>query len=93
VFDARCQACHGAYFKDPTQGRSVYAMPQAPGTFALELKYKGQKPALLEERTDLTPEFVAFYVRHGGGFMPPLRPTEVSDADLKSLCAYLARKR
>jgi hypothetical protein len=69
-------------------------MPQAPGTYALELKYKGQKPALLEERTDLTPESVAAFVRHGGGgFMPPFRPTEVSAEDLRALGAYLSRKR
>jgi mono/diheme cytochrome c family protein len=92
VFDARCQACHGAYSKP--QGVSVFTMPQMPGTYTLELKYKGQKPALLEERTDLTPEAVAVFVRHGGGgFMPAFRPTEVSDEDLKALGAYLARKR
>jgi mono/diheme cytochrome c family protein len=65
-----------------------------PGTFALELRYKGAKPALLEERTDLTPEAVAAFVRHGGGgFMPPFRPTEVSDDDVKAVGAYLSRKR
>ena len=65
-----------------------------PGTFALELRYKGKKPALLEERTDLTAEAVAAFVRHGGGgFMPPFRPTEVSNEDLEALGAYLARKR
>jgi len=89
VFDARCRACHGAYAK----GDKALAM-QVPGTFALQLRYKGQKTALLEERTDLTPEAVAAFVRHGGGgFMPAFRPTEVSDEDLKALGAYLARKR
>jgi (+)-pinoresinol hydroxylase len=92
VFDARCQVCHGAYSKP--QGIAVFVMPQMPGTYVLEMRYKGQKPALLEERTDLTPEAVAAFVRHGGGgFMPPFRPTEVSDEDLKALGAYLSRKR
>ena len=92
VFEARCQICHGAYTKP--QGVSVFSMPQMPGTYALELKYKGQKPALLEERTDLTAEAVAVFVRHGGGgFMPAFRPTEVSEEDLKALGAYIARKR
>ena len=63
------------------------------GTIALELKYKGQVPAMLEERKDLTPEVVAFFVRRGSGIMPPFRPTEVSGEDLKALGAYLARKR
>jgi (+)-pinoresinol hydroxylase len=89
VFDARCRACHGAQ----AQGKPNLAA-QVPGTFALELRYKGKKPALLEERTDLTAEAVAAFVRHGGGgFMPPFRPTEVSNEDLKALGAYLARKR
>ena len=92
VFDSRCQACHGAYSKP--QGMATFVMPQSPGTYALEMKYKGQKPALLEERTDLTPESVAAFVRHGGGgFMPPFRPTEVSAEDLRALGAYLSRKR
>ncbi len=93
VFDARCRACHGSYSKGKAPGNAALAM-QVPGTFALQLRYKGQKTALLEERTDLTPEAVAAFVRHGGGgFMPAFRPTEVSDEDLKALGAYLARKR
>jgi mono/diheme cytochrome c family protein len=94
VFDARCRACHGqAYSTGKAQSDGALAL-QVPGTYALGLRYKGQKPALLEERTDLTPEVVAIFVRRGGGgFMPPFRPTEVSDEDLKALGAYLARKR
>jgi (+)-pinoresinol hydroxylase len=93
VFDARCRACHGTYPKNKPAGNTGLAM-LVPGTFALELRYKGTKPALLEERTDLTPEAVAAFVRHGGGgFMPPFRPTEVSDEDLKAVGAYLSRKR
>jgi len=90
VFDARCRACHGA-FPRGSHGNDALAM-QVPGTYALELRYQGKLPARLEERTDLTPQAVASFVRHGGGgFMPPFRPTEVSDADLKALGAYLAR--
>ena len=82
VFDARCRACHGTYPKGGPPGSDALA-GLVPGTLALQLRYKGQKPALLEERTDLTPEAVAVFVRHGGGgFMPPFRPTEVSDEDL-----------
>jgi mono/diheme cytochrome c family protein len=93
VFEARCQVCHGAYSKNPSQGSSIYASPEMPGTVALEMRYKGQKPALLEERRDLTPELVAIFVRRGGGgAMPAFRPTEVSNDDLKALGAYLARK-
>ena len=91
VFDARCRTCHGAYAK--TQGPNSL-VTQVPGTYALELRYKGKLPAMLEERTDLTPQAVATFVRRGGGgIMPPFRPTEVSDEDLKALGAYIARKR
>jgi hypothetical protein len=41
---------HGAYSKNPSQGSSIYASPEMPGTVALQMRYKGQKPALLEER-------------------------------------------
>lgn len=93
VFDARCRACHGAYEKKPSQSTSIYALPPMSGTVALEIKYKGEKPALLEERTDLTPDVVAFFVRNGSGVMPPFRPTEVSDDDLEALGAYLSRQQ
>ena len=88
VFQARCNLCHGDYPKDIKPGM----VPMA-GTQALKAKYKGSKPALLEQRTDLTPELVRFYVRHGQGIMPFFRPTEVSDADLDAIAAYLTRKR
>ena len=89
VFQARCNLCHGAYDKDigPAQGAPM------TGTQALEAKYHGAKPALLEQRTDLTPELIRFYVRHGSGVMPFMRKTELGDADLDALVAYLTRKR
>ena len=86
VFQARCEACHGALPPGQTAG-----LPAMPGTAALSLKYKNAKPAELERRTDLTPEFVALFVRKGAGIMPPFRPTELSNDDLKALGAYLAR--
>jgi len=92
VFQARCQACHGNYPKDrATVG--LLNLPPMPGTRALEAKYQGNKPALLEERTDLTPDVVSVFVRQGTGSMPFFRPTEVSNEELKALGAYLSRKR
>lgn len=94
VFQSRCYVCHGPYSKNSSVGSSIYASPEMPGTVALEARYKGQKPALLEERRDLTPEVVKAFVRRGGGgAMPAFRPTEVSSQDLGALGAYLARKR
>ncbi|HEY7673260.1 MAG TPA: cytochrome c [Gammaproteobacteria bacterium] len=77
VFDHWCAPCHG-------DG------PGKPGTAALNALYKGQKPALLEERTDLVPELTKQFVRTGVSVMPFFRKTEISDSDLEALAAYLA---
>ena len=66
--------------------------PRHPGTQALEALYKGAKPAALEQRTDLVPELTRSFVRNGVSVMPPFRKTEISDADLEALAAYLAPK-
>ena len=89
VFQARCRICHGAIPKVVVPG----GIPPMPGTQALQARYKGAKPALLEQRTDLTPEFVRAIVRNGINSMPFFRPTEVTDSDLAALGAYLSRKR
>jgi mono/diheme cytochrome c family protein len=86
VFDGHCRTCHAAASSSATRGFF-------PGTYTLELRYKGKLPAALEERTDLTADRVAAVVRHGGGgFMPPLRPTELNDEELKAVAAYLSRR-
>jgi (+)-pinoresinol hydroxylase len=77
VFDYWCATCHGP-------GR-------LPGTDALQAKYKGTKPALLSERTDLIPAVTKTFVRKGVSIMPFFRKTEISDSDLDALAAYLAR--
>jgi mono/diheme cytochrome c family protein len=64
--------------------------PKHPGTQALEALYKGSKPAPLEQRTDLVPTITQTFVRTGVSVMPPFRKTEISDADLAALAAYLA---
>ena len=80
VFQYWCATCHGAG-------------PGHPGSDALRAKYHGAKPGLLEERTDLTPEQVHFFVRHGVSIMPFFRKTEISDVDLDAIGAYLARSK
>ncbi len=62
-----------------------------PGTVALDVKYKGSKPGLLSERTDLIPPVTKTFVRKGVSVMPFFRKTEIGDADLDALAAYLAR--
>jgi len=62
-----------------------------PGTLALQAKYKGALPALLDKRTDLTPALIKMYVRNGITVMPTFRKTEISDAELDAIAAYLTR--
>jgi mono/diheme cytochrome c family protein len=82
-FDYLCAPCHGAGIGD--DGRAML-----PGTDALRIKYRGELPALLEERTDLTPEALRVFVRRGVFSMPPFRPTEITDAEIDEIAAYLA---
>jgi len=89
LFRERCAACHAPV---PENMIGPPYMPPMPGTFALRARYQGAKPAELEERTDLTPEFVKAIVRNGLNSMPPFRPTELSNDDLDALGTYLARK-
>jgi (+)-pinoresinol hydroxylase len=77
-FQKFCSVCHG-------EG------PGIPGTLALQAKYKGSRPALLEKRTDLKAAFIKFCVRNGISVMPSFRKTEVSEADLDAIMEYLAR--
>ena len=77
VFEKWCAPCHG-------DGAGK------PGTAALQALYKGVKPALLEERTDLVPELTKAFVRNGVSVMPFFRKTEITDAELDALAAYLA---
>lgn len=80
VFNNWCSACHS---RGPQN---------APGTASLQNKYQGSLPAALQDRRDLTPDFVKFFVRNGVAMMAPLRKTEVSDADLDALAAYLTQR-
>ena len=79
VYDYWCRTCHG-------EG------DQYPGTVALGVKYRGQVPAVLENRTDLVPGFVEALVRTGISVMPFFRKTEISDQDLDALALYLTAR-
>jgi mono/diheme cytochrome c family protein len=85
VYEYWCATCHGT-------GLGLPGFDALPGTQQLGLKYRGTNISpLLEERTDLVPEFVKVIVRQGVSFMPHFRKTEISDADLDALTAYLTR--
>lgn len=77
VYARWCVHCHAA-------GRGN------PGTQSLQVKYNGRLPAVLLERTDLTAEAIAVFVRQGVLSMPPFRKTEITDAELAALSAWMA---
>jgi mono/diheme cytochrome c family protein len=78
VYDKWCTPCHGA-----GEGK--------PGTISAAALYKGSKPAVLAERTDLTGAGIKTVVRSGMYIMPRFRKTEVSDAELDAIIAFLTR--
>jgi mono/diheme cytochrome c family protein len=77
VYDEWCATCHA-----DSLGLA--------GTLALQTKYQGAIPAALALRTDLEPEVVEYFVRNGVAWMAPFRKTEVSDAQLAAIGAYLS---
>jgi (+)-pinoresinol hydroxylase len=80
VYERWCAACH-----DPGI--------MHPGTHALMVKYPGGQRAsgVISEWTDLPATYVSYMVRHGMSVMPPFRKTEITDAELGALAAYLSR--
>jgi (+)-pinoresinol hydroxylase len=88
VFQRHCAACHGLGRGDDSEPASLL-----PGTLALRLKYRGEIPTLLEQRTDLSPAVLRVFLRNGVGSMPPFRPTTVTDDDIEAIAAFLARGR
>ena len=78
VYDKWCAPCH-----DPGI--------EHPGTLALGAKYEGVKSGEILEWTDLRPDITTSFVRTGISVMPFFRKTEISDAELEALAAYLAR--
>ena len=82
VFRKVCAPCHGA-------GPGNDGSPMLPGTAKLQAKYQGAVPAALEKRRDLTAEALRVFVRNGVGAMPRFRKTEISDADIDAMAAWL----
>jgi mono/diheme cytochrome c family protein len=78
-----CATCHAG---DPREGGRYL-----PGTASLIAKYKGTRPGSLEERTDLTAPYVKLVIRRGSQGMPFFRKTEIPDAEMEDIAAYLAR--
>lgn len=83
LFERHCAACHGA-------DRGDFGRAMLPGTDALRIKYQGRLPALLTERTDLTAPVIKAFVRTGTWSMPPFRKSEISDAEIDVISAYIS---
>lgn len=79
VFNRNCAACHADGLK-------------FAGTMALAAKYEGSLPAALEQRKDLTPDVVRYFVRNGVSIMPGYRKSQITDKQLDELAAYLSKK-
>ena len=78
VYEHWCAPCHAAG-------------PGHPGTQGLQIKYRDTDTnPVLVDRTDLTAEVVKVFVRQGVLSMAPFRKTEITDAELDALAAFLA---
>lgn len=83
VYNFWCSPCHA-----PGPGH--------PGTQSLQIKYRDSStpiPSVLEERDNLTPEFVKTIVRNGVMSMAPFRKTEISDSELEAIAIYLSNRK
>jgi cytochrome c5 len=76
VFDHYCTHCHGA--------------GDGPGTLQLS-RTRGKDKAQLSQRTDLAPDYIEYIVRHGLRSMPPFTPSDLTEAKLKALVAFLTK--
>jgi mono/diheme cytochrome c family protein len=77
LYDKTCALCHDA------RGHAA----------TLIGKRLGKEKAVLTERTDLQPQYIAYAVRHGVGSMPWYRRAELTDVELASVSAYLTQKK
>jgi (+)-pinoresinol hydroxylase len=77
VYQKWCTPCHGAGLGKPATSAAAA---------------HGVNPAVLDQRTGLTPKMIESAVRHGTNFMPRFRKTEISNADLAAIVAYLVHK-
>ncbi len=77
VYQKWCTPCHGTGLGKP--GTSAAAS-------------HGVQPAVLEQRQDLNAKVIESAVRKGVSIMPRFRKTEVSDADLAAIVAYLMHR-
>src|SRR5690348_1386276 len=80
------------------QGKRLYnhicVYCHSPGVWGTNRlsKRMDKEHAVLENRTDLSAGSIQTIVRTGIGSMPPLRKSELTDADVAAIAAYLTRQ-
>jgi len=80
------------------QGKRLYnhicVYCHSPGVWGTNRlsKRMDKEHAVLENRTDLSADAIQTIVRTGIGSMPPLRKSELTDADVSAIAAYLTRQ-
>jgi mono/diheme cytochrome c family protein len=77
LFNQSCVFCHGE------RGHATTLLG----------KRLGAEDALLERRTNLSPDLIKFAVRRGINSMPVYRRAELTDDELVFITAYLTRTR
>jgi (+)-pinoresinol hydroxylase len=75
TYEKWCRDCHGTL--------------TGPGSMALQRKYKGNPVAILDQRTDMSADYIKAVTRQGVSFMPSFRKTEISDSELAQLAAFI----
>lgn len=83
AFAHRCGVCH----RDMGMGTLAVSRRMGFGMGPDMVK------AWLENRNDLTADYVVSAIRNGVNSMPPLSRVEVSDADAAAIGRYLAKKK
>jgi len=76
VFNRQCAQCHAPGIEHP-------------GTRQLTLT-RGEDKGVLTERDDLVEEYVRYVVRNGMQAMPGFYPSDLTEAQLDALAAFLA---
>ncbi len=77
VYERHCSHCHAPG-------------PDHPGTLQLSVT-RGEAFSVLEQRSDLTPDYIKAIVRHGLRTMPGFKPTTLTHQQLDALAGYLGK--
>jgi mono/diheme cytochrome c family protein len=77
LFEATCVYCHN---------------PRGFGTERLKTRLPEDR-SVLTERRDLDPAYIRTVVRNGLASMPAYTPTDLDEAQIKAIAAYLTRRR